>query len=90
MQTGIQRIDFYIPEHKLCVEVDGSTHYYGLSQHPLAKTELKYRLMRYARLKVLRIEHFNIAEMIEEWKSEETPSQARENIPADGEDLTER
>jgi very-short-patch-repair endonuclease len=66
MQTGIQRVDFYIPEHNLCVEVDGSTHYYGLSQHPLAKTELKYRLMRYAGLKVLRIEHFNIAEMIEE------------------------
>jgi len=88
VQTGIYPLDFFIPEHNLCVEVDGSTHYYGLSQHPLAKTELKYRLMRLAGLKVLRIEHFNMQEMFEEPDSDFEPAIAID--PQVGEDVTER
>lgn len=58
LATGLQRIDFYIPEHNLCVEVDGSIHYYGLSQHMLAKSVLKYRMMEHVGLRVVRLEHF--------------------------------
>jgi very-short-patch-repair endonuclease len=58
--TGLQSIDFYLPKHNLCIEVDGSMHYYSLSSHELSKTVVKYRIFKLAGLNVLRLEHFNL------------------------------
>lgn len=55
MPTGWQSIDFYLPGDNLCIEVDGSMHYYGLSTQELAKTELKYRLLKLAGVNMLRL-----------------------------------
>jgi very-short-patch-repair endonuclease len=33
--TGIVPIDIYMPKINLCIEVDGSPHYYGTSNHKL-------------------------------------------------------
>ena len=57
MHTGLYSIDFYLPDKNLCIEVDGSMHYYGLTTHELLKTKLKYRLMAGANLNVLRLSH---------------------------------
>ena len=35
-------------------------HFYGLTEHELAKTELKYRLFSLAGLNVVRIKHFEV------------------------------
>ena len=56
--TGLQSIDYYLPDHNLCIEIDGSFHYYGLTEQELAKTVLKYRLYKKANLNVLRLKHF--------------------------------
>ena len=56
----MQNIDFYLPKHNLCIEVDGSMHYYSLSSHELSKTVLKYRIFKLAGLNVLRLEHFDL------------------------------
>jgi len=56
----LQNIDFYLPKHNLCIEVDGSMHYYSLSRHELSKTVLKYRIFKLAGLNVLRLEHFDL------------------------------
>ena len=53
--TGLQSIDYYLPEHNLCIEIDGSFHYYGLTEHELGKSILKYRLYKQANLNVLRL-----------------------------------
>lgn len=60
--TGLQGIDFYMPNQNLCIEVDGSMHYYSLSSHELSKTVMKYRLFKLAGFNVLRLEHFNLRE----------------------------
>jgi len=53
----LQKIDFYIPECNLCIEVDGSFHFYGLTENELATSILKYRLMDKVGLNVLRLVH---------------------------------
>ena len=55
--TGLASVDFYLPEINLCIEVDGSYHFYNLSKLELIKTTLKYRLMEKAGLNVLRFVH---------------------------------
>lgn len=58
LETGLQRVDFYIPEHNLCIEIDGSFHFYGLTMHELSKSKLKYKLMEQAGLKIVRLRHY--------------------------------
>jgi len=48
VRTGLHSIDFYIPEYNLCIEIDGTVHYYGRTHYELAKTSMKYRLMEKA------------------------------------------
>lgn len=40
--------------------MDGSVHFYNLTDHELAKTTLKYRLMEKAGLKLIRLEHHQL------------------------------
>lgn len=53
--TGLSNVDFYIPEANLCIEVDGSMHYYGQSKHELKRTQQKMAMMMQAGLNVVRV-----------------------------------
>ena len=70
MPTGLASVDFYLPEINLCVEVDGSYHFYNLSEKELMKTTLKYRLMDKAGLNVLRLVHhqFKVGKVVDKEK----------------------
>jgi very-short-patch-repair endonuclease len=43
-QTGFYPIDIYFPDYRLAIEVDGSHHFYGLTDHRMAKSVSKYRI----------------------------------------------
>lgn len=63
MTTGLQPIDFYLPDlGNLVIEIDGSMHYYGLSRHEIMRTSLKYRLMDQIgdkKLNYIKLEYFD-------------------------------
>jgi len=58
--TGVNSIDFFIPEHNLCVEVDGSSHYYNLTDEELSKSKVKKRINMKAGLKMVKLSHHDI------------------------------
>merc|ERR1712203_161642 len=59
--TGLNSIDFYLPEHKLCIEIDGSAHFYNLTDHELIKSKSKLNLLKKAGLKVLKLRHHDFS-----------------------------
>ena len=34
-RNGVSSFDYYLPESRLCIELDGSSHFYGRSRHRL-------------------------------------------------------
>ncbi len=41
METGLQPLDFYLPDHNCAIEIDGTSHFYGLSKHQHGKNVFK-------------------------------------------------
>jgi hypothetical protein len=54
---GIAKYDVYFPEGNLVIEIEGTTHYYGLSEELLPKYQLKRELLARAGIDVLYIEY---------------------------------
>ena len=48
-----------MPEQNLCVEIDGTPHFYARTRHELCTTRLKYRQMDHAKLNYLRLVHLD-------------------------------
>ncbi len=46
MNSGFYTLDAYFPEKKLAVEINGTSHYYGQTQHPLSKHTHKQNFLK--------------------------------------------
>ena len=60
--TGLYTLDMVFTEYGLAVEIDGSSHFYDLSKHELAKSKFKYRLLEKAGIDVFRIKFHDYIE----------------------------
>jgi very-short-patch-repair endonuclease len=61
VSTGLYSIDLYLPELRIALEVDGSTHYYSLTDHEMGKSAFKYRLFKKAGIDTFRISYHKYA-----------------------------
>lgn len=59
VSTGIYPIDLYFPDYKLGVEIDGTSHYYSLTEHEMGKSQFKYWLYDKAGFSILRMPYHN-------------------------------
>lgn len=57
VSTGVYPVDLYLPNHKLCIEIDGSSHFYGLTEHEMKKSKFKYWLFDKAGFDTIRINY---------------------------------
>jgi very-short-patch-repair endonuclease len=55
VSTGLYSIDIFLPHQKLVIEIDGSSHYYGLTESELMRSSFKYRLYEKAGFDVMRL-----------------------------------
>jgi very-short-patch-repair endonuclease len=60
VQSGLALYDVYVPEENLVVEIDGSTHFYGLTDRLLPRYVVKRKLLERAGVDVLYIEHLSV------------------------------
>lgn len=60
--TGIYPVDMYLPKLRLCIEIDGSSHYYALTDHELCKSKFKYWLFEQARFDLIRLSYHKYGE----------------------------
>lgn len=55
--SGFYPYDVYFPRENLAVEINGSTHYYGLTGHLLPRYKLKKEVLRLAGVECLHLDY---------------------------------
>lgn len=55
--SGFYPYDLYFPKERLVVEINGSTHYYDLTEHQIPKYNLKDSLFKAAGINYLNIDY---------------------------------
>lgn len=61
VSTGLYSIDIFAPNEKLCIEIDGTSHYYGVTDMELRKSMFKYRLLEKAGFDIMRLPYYKYA-----------------------------
>jgi len=61
VSTGLYSIDLFCPNQKLCIEIDGTSHFYGMTNVELKRSQFKYRLLNAAGFDVFRLPYHKYA-----------------------------
>jgi len=59
-------VDIYIPEKNLCFELDGSVHFFGLTERMIGKAVMKYRMFDQVGIPYFRLAYFDFLLDLEE------------------------